>query len=69
MEFWADLAEELMRMKRNKLPFFQRGQAALTEHYPINLLASLSPRQEGYISIVIVLSLVEIRVVLPTFST
>jgi hypothetical protein len=29
MEFWADLAEELMRIKSNKLPFFQRGQAAL----------------------------------------
>lgn len=29
MEFWADLAEKLMRIKSNKLPFFQRGQAAL----------------------------------------
>ena len=30
MEFWSDLAEQLMRNKCNKLPFFQRGKAALT---------------------------------------
>ncbi|WP_293117418.1 IS4 family transposase [Moorena sp. SIO3E8] len=30
MEFWSDLAEQLMRTKSNKLPFFQRGQRAMT---------------------------------------
>ena len=30
MEFWSDLAEQLIRTKRNKLPDFQKGQAALT---------------------------------------
>ena len=30
MEFWADQALELIKIKRNKLPFFQRGQAALS---------------------------------------
>ena len=30
MEFWSDLAEDLMRIKCNKLPCFQKAQAALT---------------------------------------
>lgn len=30
MEFWSDLVRELMRIKRNKLPFFQRGLRAMT---------------------------------------
>ena len=29
MEKWSDLAEELMRNKRHKMPFFQRGQLAM----------------------------------------
>jgi hypothetical protein len=29
MEFWADLAFELMRLKPNKLPHFQKGLRAL----------------------------------------
>ena len=29
MEFWSDLATELMRSKCNKLPFFKRGQRAM----------------------------------------
>ena len=30
MEFWSDLAEQLMRSKSNKFPFFQKGQSVLT---------------------------------------
>ncbi len=30
MEFWSDLATELMQIKRHKLPFFQRGLQAMT---------------------------------------
>ncbi|MHC0064187.1 hypothetical protein ACWATR_15015 [Nostoc sp. UIC 10890] len=30
MEFWADLADELMRLKPNKLPYFQQGLRAMT---------------------------------------
>ena len=30
MEFWSGLAEELIINKPNKLPFFQRGQQAMT---------------------------------------
>lgn len=29
MEIWADLAQQLMRTKCNKIPFFQRGQRAM----------------------------------------
>lgn len=30
MEFWADLADELMRLKPSKLPYFQQGLRAMT---------------------------------------
>ncbi|OUL33320.1 transposase [Nostoc sp. T09] len=30
MEFWADLAHELMRLKPSKLPYFQQGLRAMT---------------------------------------
>ncbi len=30
MEFWADLAHELMRLKSSKLPYFQPGLRAMT---------------------------------------
>ncbi|MCC5655184.1 hypothetical protein [Nostoc sp. FACHB-888] len=30
MGFWADLADELMRLKLNKLPYFQQGLRAMT---------------------------------------
>ncbi|MDZ8186239.1 MAG: hypothetical protein RMX96_15460 [Nostoc sp. ChiSLP02] len=30
MEFWADLAHELMRLKPSKLPDFQQGLRAMT---------------------------------------
>jgi hypothetical protein len=30
MEFWHDLASELMRLKPNKLPYFQQGLHAMT---------------------------------------
>ncbi len=29
IEIWTDLAQQLMRTKCNKLPFFQRGQRAM----------------------------------------
>lgn len=30
MEEWADLAQHLMRLKPNKLPYFQQGLRAMT---------------------------------------
>ena len=30
MEFWADLADEFMRLKPNKLPYFQKGLRAMS---------------------------------------
>ncbi|MEH1830769.1 MAG: hypothetical protein V7L29_01450 [Nostoc sp.] len=30
MEFWTDLAHDLMRLKPNKLPYFQKGLRAMT---------------------------------------
>jgi len=30
MEFWADLAHDLMRLKPTKLPYFQNGLRAMT---------------------------------------
>lgn len=30
MEFWADLAHELMRLKPSKLPYFQKGLRAMS---------------------------------------
>ncbi|MCP6758334.1 MAG: hypothetical protein NHB32_06025 [Fischerella sp. CENA71] len=30
MEFWTDLAYELMRLKPSKLPYFQQGLRAMT---------------------------------------
>lgn len=44
MEFCQDIISELMRIRRNKLPFFQRGITAIYLD-SINVLTGLSPRQ------------------------
>ena len=44
MEFCQDIIAELMIIRRNKPPFFQRGLRAMSLDY-IKLLTGLSPRQ------------------------
>ena len=43
IEQWSDLAQELMRNKPHKMPFFQKGLHL--DLYSLCLLVSLSPRQ------------------------
>lgn len=45
MEFFQEIVNELMLLRRNKLPFFSEGVKGYVLDF-INLLTGLSPRQE-----------------------